>query len=100
MDRRIQVEMPSRTMDSRNGRRQPQLRKSSLGRSETIRNTPVARIRPMGLPYCGADASNVRHLGGACSAAISTAPPHSPPTAMPCTSRNATSRMTAARPME
>ncbi|CRQ79845.1 hypothetical protein PAERUG_P45_London_17_VIM_2_12_12_05251 [Pseudomonas aeruginosa] len=46
MDRRIQVEMPSRTMDSRNGRRQPQVSNSSPVNWRQARITSSESNRP------------------------------------------------------
>ncbi|MNR16261.1 hypothetical protein D3C85_1328510 [compost metagenome] len=46
MERRIQVEMPSSTIDSRNGRRQPQLSNSSPVISRQARITSSDSSRP------------------------------------------------------
>lgn len=49
-------------------------------------------------PDLGKDPQNPRRPGGANSTAMSTAPPHSPPTANPCTSLRKSSSMGAQRP--
>jgi hypothetical protein len=72
--------------------------KSALSIEVTARNAISDRISPAGLPSCANDAKNVRRPCGACSPAISTAPPHSPPTAMPCTTRSSTSKTGASMP--
>ncbi len=91
--------MPTSTMDSRNGIRQPQLLKSS---SEVLPCTsltsPVDSSRPSGTPSCGQLAKKPRRRWLPHSIDISTEPPHSPPTPMPCRIRRITSRIGAAMP--
>src|SRR4029453_12028572 len=53
----------------------------------------------MGTADCGQLDQNPRDLLGLCSATSSTAPPHSPPTAKPCTKRRNTSRAGAQYPI-
>ena len=61
-------------------------------------NAKVAKIKPAGLPNCANEAKKARRPVGACSPAINTAPPHSPPTAKPCTKRNTINKMGATMP--
>ena len=99
--RRTQSPTITRTADSRNGMRQPQaLNASSLWTAASRNSTPVASRLPMATPACGHEDQKPRCWSWPCSAAIRTAPPHSPPTAKPCTSRQASSRIGAATPME
>jgi hypothetical protein len=84
----------SRTKESRNGTRQPHARKASCGRAEKAPITTVPSTEPVGAPALTKDAANPRLLGSECSRAISAAPPHSPPTAMPWQTLNST-RITA-----
>lgn len=98
-DRRIHKPTPTRTPESRNGIRQPQLPNASSDRTAVSRDsTPVASNRPAGAPVCGHDAQNPRRRASPCSETSSTAPPHSPPSAKPCTGRSAVSRTGAAAP--
>ena len=91
---------PISTTESRNGMRQPQDRNCSLVVDvDTVRNTRLARISPIGTPTCGYVPKNPRRPGGACSTAMSAAPPHSPPAERPCSRRSTSSRIGAATPM-
>ena len=99
--RRMKRPTPTSTALARNGIRQPQLRNAaSLVIACTSANTLVERSRPAGTPICGHDPKKPRRPGGACSTDISTAPPHSPPTPMPCANRSTTSRTGAITPID
>ena len=77
------------TTESRNGTRQPQARKSASFCTPAISaSTPAASRLPAATPACGQLAQKPRRAASPCSAAISTAPPHSPPTAKPWTRRS------------
>ena len=67
-----------------NGMRQPQVLKSASGSIVTRENIAEAETRPMGKPTCTRLPKNPRRCDGACSRTINDAPPHSPPSAMPC----------------
>ncbi|MNY46386.1 hypothetical protein D3C86_1815590 [compost metagenome] len=56
--------------------------------------TRVPRTAPVGAPAFTNDAAKPRRLGSECSKAMSAAPPHSPPTAIPWQTRR-TTRITA-----
>ena len=80
--------------------RQPQASKvSSLCTKASTHSTPVASRLPIATPDCGQDDQKPRWRSSPCSAAIRTAPPHSPPTAKPCSSRHARSSTGAVTPM-
>ena len=80
--------------------RQPHaLNASSDWTAARIHSTPVANRLPSATPACGHDDQNPRRESSPCSAAIRTAPPHSPPTAKPWTRRQASSRIGAPMPM-
>ncbi|ARX88060.1 hypothetical protein SMD44_07547 [Streptomyces alboflavus] len=99
-DRRIHRPTITRTPDSRNGTRQPQDWKvDSDCTAASSASTPVARRLPPGAPDCGQDAQKPRCLSPPCSETIRTAPPHSPPSAKPCTSRSTVRRMGAPTPI-
>ena len=72
-------------------------------RRSAPRPAPTARRSRAGCPSRRRPAATrTRSRAGRrspCSAAISTAPPHSPPTAKPCSSRQASSRIGAATPI-
>ena len=86
-------------MLSKNGTRQPQLKKSSFGMDEKIANTPCASKMPSVTPM-GANAPYSPRLpGGAYSTARITAPPYSAPAPKPCTKRSTTNRIGAQMPM-
>ena len=73
------------TIENRNGKRQPHSRKASRPSTQfRISSTVVAMIIPIGTPICGNDPKKLRLSTGACSTAISAAPPHSPPAEKPC----------------
>ena len=80
--------------------RQPHARKASSGSRLAIEKAPEASSSPPGTPMCAADPKKPRRSAGAYSTASSTAPPYSPPTPMPCSTRSATSRIGAHTPME
>lgn len=71
---------------------------SAMVAASTARTAVASRL-PQGTPACGQDAQNPRHRGWPCSETSSTAPPHSPPSAKPWTSRSAISSSGAATPM-
>ena len=80
--------------------RQPHALKSASDWTRaSTQSTPVAIRLPSGTPACGHEVQKPRCSSLPCSATISTAPPHSPPTAKPCTSRHTSSRIGAAIPM-
>jgi hypothetical protein len=56
-------------------------------------------IMPSGTPICGNDPKKLRLSTGACSTAMSAAPPHSPPAEKPCARRSMTSRIGAQTPI-
>ena len=56
----------------------------------TVSRLGPALDAPAGLPHWANEAKNTLRPLGACSLAMSTAPPHSPPTEMPCSSRSNT----------
>ena len=77
--------------------RQPHARNASPGAMTAISAMlPEARSRPSGTPICGEAPKRPRLVFGACSTAMSTAPPHSPPAEMPCRMRRRISSMGAA----
>jgi hypothetical protein len=88
----------TRTTLSRNGMRQPHAKNCSSGSSVAAATAPAASIDPAGAPRFAKDAANPRLPPGACSRAMSMAPPHSPPTASPCRIRNTISRTGATAP--
>ncbi|MDQ0894902.1 hypothetical protein QFZ26_002457 [Agromyces ramosus] len=59
----------------------------------------VARIMPIGTPIWGNAPKKPRRFVGACSTAMSAAPPHSPPAEKPCRMRSRISRIGAAMPI-
>ncbi len=87
-------------MLSRNGTRQPQLRKSSLGSAANSANTPLASSNPTVTPSGAKLPNSPRLPGGACSTAMMTAPPYSAPAPKPCTRRSTTSRTGAHTPID
>ena len=77
------------TAESRNATRQPQLlNASSLSVAASTHSTAAESRLPAGTPAWANDVQNPRRAASPCSAAISTAPPHSPPTAKPWISRH------------
>ena len=74
-------------MLARNGTRQPHDSMSASGSAATAAIATDDRIRPAPTPVCGRLPNSPLRPFGACSTAISTAPPHSPPTAIPCRKR-------------
>jgi hypothetical protein len=96
---RIHSPISTSTAESRNGIRQPQARKSaSLCTTAITASRPLAISWPAGAPACGQLAQKPRRAGSPCSETISTAPPHSPPSAKPWTSRSTTSSTGASTP--
>ena len=89
------------TTRDRNGTRQPHARNVALGqRADSSANTPVDSSSPAGTPICGQRRGARAVRRPECSTAISTAPPHSPPTPKPWTNRSSTSRIGAQTPIE
>jgi hypothetical protein len=88
MPRRIHRPMPTSTIESANGTRQPQVTKSSPAQRLNAKMARFDNSKPHGTPNCGHDAINPRWF---CvrdhSIASSTEPPHSPPTPMPWNTR-------------
>ncbi|CAM5609842.1 hypothetical protein SDIAM26S_01615 [Streptomyces diastaticus subsp. diastaticus] len=80
--------------------RQPQVTNACSERSAvSTASTAVASNCPAGAPVCGQEAQKPRRLASPCSETSSTAPPHSPPSAKPWTSRSTVSSSGAAVPM-
>ena len=65
-----------------------------------IQMIEVEIARPPAKPICGHEPKKPRLPLGAYSVTISTAPPHSPPSAAPWIRRRATSRIGAQMPIE
>ena len=64
--------------------RQPHESSASLDMTALLtRKARLAISVPAGTPICTHEPYSPRLLAGACSTAISTAPPHSPPSARP-----------------
>src|SRR4029453_858329 len=81
-------------------KRQPQeLNPSSDCTAAKTHSTPVASMLPRATPDCGHEDQKPRLESSPCSAAIRTAPPHSPPTAKPCARRHTSRRIGAAIPI-
>lgn len=79
--------------------RQPQeVKAASDSTAVSSDSTPVASNCPAGAPVCGHEAQNPRRRASPCSDTSSTAPPHSPPSAKPCTRRSTVSSTGAAVP--
>ena len=97
--RRIHMPIAIRTSEKRNGILQPQLRNcsSDVARDTTVRTT-VAISMPSGTPICGKPPNRPRFLTGACSTAMSAAPPHSPPAARPWRMRSRSRAIGATTP--
>ena len=62
------------------------------------RNATAERIEPMGEPSCGIAAANARLALLSCSVAMRIAPPHSPPSETPCSTRSSTSSTAPTQP--
>ena len=86
-------------MLARNGTRQPQLSNPGPATPLNSLTMPVDSSRPTGTPTWGQLAMKPRRRCLPHSMDISTEPPHSPPTPMPCTIRRTISRIGAAAPM-
>ena len=86
-------------MLNRNGTRQPQVSKLDPATPLNSLTMPVDSSRPTGTPTWGQLAMKPRQRCLPHSMDISTEPPHSPPTPMPCAMRRITSRIGAAAPM-
>ena len=99
-DSRTTRPMATNTMLNRNGSRHPHA-SNCAGEVNvvTARNSSCARISPAGTPTCENEPYAPRLAGGACSTAISAAPPHSPPADTPWSNRSTTSRTGAATPI-
>ena len=96
------IHSPTRTSTplSRNGTRQPQLRKADSEVTPPMRDrTPLESRSPIGTPTCGQLALSPRRDALPDSRVIRTAPPHSPPRPSPWMNRRATSRIGAHTPM-
>ena len=79
--------------------RQPQTRNAASPVKEAeAASTRLESTRPLGAPALVKLAQRPRREV-ACSADIRVAPPHSPPIAMPCSTRSSTSMMGAAIPI-
>ena len=76
--------MPTSTMLARKGTRQPHRSKSGPVAALITLNRPVESSSPSGTPSCGQDAIRPRRFWAPHSIDISTEPPHSPPTPIPC----------------
>ena len=86
---------------ARNGSRHPNAKNcASVSHRESNRNTPPERKNPSGAPNCGNMPYQARFPGGAFSIASSTAPPHSPPSPIPCPNRHSASSSGAATPID
>lgn len=96
---RITRPMITSRAEARNGIRQAHARSASSESRPTARKERVARMRPVGEPCWAKAAKRNPRSFLACSVVISTEPPHSPPSAMPCTVRNTVSRIGAATPI-
>jgi hypothetical protein len=85
MPSRIHIPIPTSTMLSANGTRQPQVRNWSPDMAAAPSMTTVDRNNPAGTPHCGHDARKPRLCWPLRDHSIdsSTEPPHSPPTPMP-----------------
>jgi hypothetical protein len=80
--------------------RQPQARNDGgASDSPVIKKVRLVRANAAPGPSCGYIVNRPRRSRGAYSAASSAAPPHSPPTASPCTNRRATRMIGAATPI-
>ena len=87
------------TVLSRKGIRQPQARNCwSESWEEKRANTPVESRLPAGTPIWGQLPWNPRWAPPECSTAMSTAPPHSPPTPIPWAKRSRVSQTGAQTP--
>jgi hypothetical protein len=92
--------IPTSTMLIRNGIRHPQeSNESGPTAPETSRTASVDSSRPIGTPSWGRLAMKPRRRREPHSIDMSTDPPHSPPTPMPCTIRRRTSRIGASTPI-
>ena len=84
-----------------NGTRHPHAVNSSGATAvEAMRNTRLDVMIPTGSPSATKLPNRPRRPCGACSTDISTAPPHSPPSAKPWTNRSVTSSAGAHAPMD
>ena len=84
-----------------NGTRHAQAVNSSGATAvDAIRNTRFDAMMPIGRPSATKLPNSPRLPCGACSTDISTAPPHSPPSAKPWTKRSATSSAGAQAPID
>ena len=81
--------------------RQPQARNASSGSRLASEKAPAGEEQPAGYADVrGASRRSRVCSAGAYSTASSTAPPYSPPTPIPCSTRSTTSRIGAHTPIE
>ena len=100
MPSRTHSPTPTSTALATNGTRQPQAANCPAATDvEAIRKTRFESTMPAGSPSATTLPKKPRRPSGACSTDISTAPPHSPPRANPCTKRSTTSRTGAHTPI-
>ena len=85
---------------SQNGRRQPQLSRSSVGSAATGRKIAVASTWPNWVPPRVKLVKYARRFDGACSRLVDEAPACSPPAEKPCSRRSTTRMIGAAMPMD
>src|SRR5262249_10610249 len=98
--RRNQAEGGGSSTESRNGQRQPQAGNAAAPRpARRPPTTSSASSSPSVAVVWIQLVQKPRRPGGACSATYVAAPPYSPPSASPCSTRSSTSRMGAAAPM-
>lgn len=79
--------------------RQPHARNWASGSAANMPRMNVPSAAPVGAPAFVKDAAKPRFPCVECSSAIRAAPPHSPPTAMPCMTRSSTKTIAPADPM-
>ena len=97
--RRMKTAIIMNAADSTNGTRQPHERNCSSGSVAMPARMSVPTRVPVGAPMYENAAANPRERFFAFSNPTSVAPPHSPPTAMPCTTRRVTSSAGAHSPI-
>ncbi len=83
----------------KNGMRQPQDIRASVGRSASGMKIRVATMRPAWVPLRVKLVKKARRRAGACSRVIEFAPLCSPPAEKPCSRRRTTSAIGAAIPI-
>ena len=97
---RIHTATPTSRIEARNGSRQPQVRNASPDHTDAAVTAAVESRVPIGEPTCTIEAISGLRRGSTYSMAISVAPPHSPPVAMPCSTRSTVSRIGARIPAD